>query len=75
MSHSATLSHAIAGINAAVVGLLGAALYQPVLVSGIKGPGERAIALIAFGLLAIWRVSPLLVVVWCLLARALPLGI
>ena len=75
VSHSATLAHAIAGINAAVVGLLGAALYQPVLVSGIKGPGDVAIALIAFGLLAIWRVSPLLVVVWCLLARALPLGI
>lgn len=75
VSHSATLADAIAGINAAVVGLLGAALYQPVLVSGIKGPGDVAIALIAFGLLGIWRVSPLLVVAWCLLARALPLWI
>lgn len=75
VSHSAVVAKAIAGVNAAVVGLLGAALYNPVLISGIQGAGDLAIALVAFGLLAVWRVSPLIVVAWCLFARALPLWI
>ncbi|QNI69415.1 chromate transporter [Cyanobium sp. NS01] len=73
VSHSASVARAIAGVNAAVVGLLGAALYNPVLISGIQGAGDLAIALVAFGLLAVWRVSPLILVLWCLLARAVPL--
>lgn len=75
VSHSVGVAKAIAGVNAAVVGLLGAALYNPVLISGIQGVGDVAIVLVAFGLLAVWRVSPLIVVAWCLIARALPLCI
>src|SRR5712691_9762226 len=45
---------ALAGINAAVVGLLLAALYRPVWTSAIAGPADVALALAAFGLLAFW---------------------
>ncbi|MCP3866501.1 MAG: chromate efflux transporter [Gammaproteobacteria bacterium] len=61
-------ARAIAGINAAVVGILGAALYDPVWTSAVLGPVDVAIALVGFGLLASWRVSALLVVVWCIAA-------
>ncbi|MFZ5738696.1 MAG: chromate efflux transporter [Pseudomonadota bacterium] len=50
------------GVNAAVVGLLGAALYDPVWTSTIHGTADVAIALTGFALLTIWRVPPLLVV-------------
>jgi len=46
---------ALRGINAAVVGLLLAALYHPVWTSAIAGPLDFAIALAAFGLLVLWR--------------------
>jgi chromate transporter len=46
---------ALRGINAAVVGLLLAALYQPVWTSAIHAPADIALALAAFGLLAFWK--------------------
>ena len=49
-------------MNAAVVGLLLAALYQPVWTSAVRGPADFALALVALGLLAFWRVPPWLVV-------------
>ena len=59
----------VAGINAAVVGLLAAALYDPVWTQGVRGPVDFAIAVIGFALLAGARVSALWVVLWCVLAR------
>ena len=53
---------ALRGINAAVVGLLLAALYQPVWTSAIHGPADIGLALVAFGLLAFWKWPPWLVV-------------
>ncbi len=50
------------GINAAVVGLLGAALYNPVWTSAVKTPGDFALALVGFVLLTVWQVPPLVVV-------------
>jgi chromate transporter len=50
------------GVNAAVVGLLGAALYSPVWTSSVKAPGDFAIALLGFVLLTVWRTPPLAVV-------------
>jgi chromate transporter len=50
------------GVNAAVVGLLGAALYNPVWTSSVKTPGDFGIALAGFVLLTAWRAPPLLVV-------------
>jgi chromate transporter len=61
-------ARAIAGVNAAVVGLLAAALYDPVWTGAVRGPVDVAIALIGFTLLVAWRVSPLLVVLWCVVA-------
>ena len=51
------------GVNAVVVGLLGAALYNPVWTSSVKSPGDFGIALLGFVLLTVWRAPPLLVVV------------
>jgi chromate transporter len=53
----------LAGVNAAVVGLLLAALYHPVWTSAIRGPADFGLALAAFALLAFWRAPPWLVVV------------
>jgi chromate transporter len=50
------------GVNAAVVGLLGAALYNPVWTSSVKGPGDFGIALVGFALLTVWQTPPLVVV-------------
>jgi len=50
------------GVNAAVVGLLGAALYNPVWTSSVKTPGDFGIALVGFVLLTVWR-APLVVVI------------
>lgn len=54
---------ALRGINAAVVGLLLAALYDPVWTGAIHAPADFALALVAFGLLALWSAPPWLVVV------------
>jgi chromate transporter len=51
------------GVNAAVVGLLGAALYNPVWTSSVNAPGDFGIALVGFVLLTVWRTPPLLVVI------------
>lgn len=51
------------GIDAAVVGLLLAALYRPVWQSAIFGPADFALAVAAFLLLAMWKAPPWLVVI------------
>jgi chromate transporter len=54
---------ALKGVNAAVVGLLLAALYTPVWTSGIHSSTDFAIGLAAFLALMFWRAPPWLVVV------------
>jgi chromate transporter len=54
---------AMRGVNAAVVGLLGAALYNSVWTTSVKTPGDFAVALLGFVLLTVWRAPPLVVVV------------
>jgi len=51
------------GVNAAVVGLLGAALYSPVWTSSVTTRGDFGIVLVGFVLLTVWRAPPLLVVI------------
>ncbi|HVA13927.1 MAG TPA: chromate efflux transporter [Stellaceae bacterium] len=51
------------GVNAAVVGLLAAALYNPVWTTSVIAPGDFAVALIGFVLLTAWKTPPLAVVV------------
>ncbi|MBT3071565.1 chromate efflux transporter [Rhodomicrobium sp. Az07] len=50
------------GANAAVVGILGAALYDPVFTGGITGPYAFALALTCFVLLMAWKAPPWIVV-------------
>ena len=59
------------GVNAAVVGLLGAALYNPVWTSAVHGPRDFGIALVGFVLLAVWRAPPLVVVAFSAAAGVL----
>jgi len=63
-----TVRRALAGINAAVVGVLAAALYDPVWTSAIHSRADFGLALGAFGLLVYGRQSPLRVVVLVTLA-------
>jgi chromate transporter len=51
------------GVNAAVVGLLGAALCNPVWTSSVKTLGDFGIALVGFALLTLWGAPPLIVVI------------
>lgn len=53
---------ALRGVSAAVVGLLLAALYDPVWISSIKSTSDMALALMSFGLLMFWKWSPVYVV-------------
>ena len=53
---------AMLGVNAAVVGLLLAALYDPVWTGGVRSAGDFVLALAAFALLVSWRLPPWLVV-------------
>nr|WP_286009712.1 chromate efflux transporter [Salinicola sp. S1-1-2] len=55
LRRSVTAQTLMLGANAAVVGVLGAALYDPVWVGAISGPWEMAIALGGFLLLSVWR--------------------
>ena len=54
---------AMAGVNAAVVGLLASALYSPVWTSAVRGPTDFAVAAVGFVALTVWSAPPLLVVV------------
>ena len=53
---------AMRGVNAAVVGLLGAALYDPVWTGAVHRPQDVALALVGVVLLVAWRAPPILVV-------------
>jgi len=59
------MSAALAGVNAAVVGLLAAALYSPVWTSAVRSQADFTIAGVGFLLLTRWKVSPIWVVMAC----------
>lgn len=56
------IQSALRGVNAAVVGLLLAALYQPVWTSAVHSARDLALVLVAGGLLMVWRLPPWIVV-------------
>ncbi len=66
----ARVRQALMGVNAAVVGLLLAALYDPLWTSAIETPADFAVAAAAFALLAFWKAPPWLVVVVTAIAGA-----
>lgn len=63
LAHNPTISGAVNGVNASVVGLLVAALYQPVFISAVLSPLDISLVLVGFYLLKqqklaiIWLVS------------------
>lgn len=59
---SPRVRRALAGVNAGVVGLLAAALYDPVFTTGITGPLPLGMALLAFTALHWWRAPAWIVV-------------
>jgi chromate transporter len=71
VSRNPAAGRAIVGVNAAVVGILAAALYDPIFTSGITHWVDLVVVGVGFGLLVVWRVSPLVVVLWCVLANVL----
>jgi chromate transporter len=66
---------ALQGANAAVVGILGAALYAPVFTSAIGGLPDFALALAAFVALVAWRAPPWAVVALAALGGAVLGGV
>ena len=58
----AVFRRALNGVNAAVVGLLLAALYNPVWTSAVEAPEDFALAISALGLLMFWKTPPWMVV-------------
>jgi chromate transporter len=65
LRHGRRMQAALMGINAAVVGLLLAAFYQPVWVSAIHEPQDLALGLAALTALMIWRLPAWRVVLGC----------
>ena len=59
---------AMAGVNAAVVGLLASALYNPVWTSAVRSQADFAVAAAGFAALVVWRAPPLVVVALTALA-------
>ena len=62
---------ALQGVNAAVVGILLAALFDPIWASAVHARGDFAIALAAFALLVFWRLPPVAIVALCAISGQL----
>ena len=75
LRHNARMQAALAGVNAAVVGLLLAALYRPVWTSAIHGPGDVLLAAAALASLVVLKLPPWLVVAACGVAGWLTAGL
>lgn len=71
LSRSIRFKATLTGVNAAVVGLLAAALYSPIWTSTIHLPVDFAIALGAFTLLTVWKLAPWQVVIFSIVAAVL----
>lgn len=63
------IRRALMGVNAGVVGLLAAALYDPVFTAGITGAASLAVAAVAFVALSAWRAPA-----WAVVIGAAALG-
>lgn len=61
----------VAGVNAAVVGLLIATFFDPIAISALSGPIDWLVAIIAFALLQWAKLNPLWIVCFCVLATSI----
>jgi chromate transporter len=59
------------GINAGVVGILLAALYQPIWISAVESAIDFGMVLVAGALLMLWKLPPWSVVIFCAVAGEL----
>jgi chromate transporter len=75
LRHRAGVRAALRGVNAAVVGVLLAALFTPIWTGSVHTPADFGFGLMAFLLLALWAVPPWLVVVLGALAGAAVAGL
>ncbi|MFT6529431.1 MAG: chromate transporter [Psychrosphaera sp.] len=73
ISNNKTTLNVIAGVNAAVVGLLITVLYDPILITGLTSLFDVLAMVVGILMLNRWQLSPLLVIVWCLLTSAMHL--
>lgn len=71
LRRNAIAQRALSGVNAAVVGILLAALYDPVWTTSVRTKADLGVALAAFCLLVFWKVPPLPVVLLAALGGAL----
>jgi chromate transporter len=71
LRHVPAAQSALRGVNAAVVGILLAALYNPVWTSAIVTARDFAIGIVAFLLLALWKLPPWLIVIFGAVATQL----
>ncbi len=63
LGRSIRVRGAISGVNAVVVGLLLSALYNPIWTGSVRHPEDFGLAIVLFGLLAIWKLPPWSVVI------------
>ena len=70
----ATVRRAVGGVNAGVVGLLAAVLWDPVLVEGVRDPASAGIAAVSLALLLQGRTPAWAVVLLAALAGSLLFG-
>jgi len=68
VTHLNAVPAILAGINASVVGILGAALYSPVWINAVHTGVDAVVAVSAFTLLERWRAAPVVIVVLSVLA-------
>jgi chromate transporter len=62
LRHRAGVRAALRGVNAAVVGVLLAALFNPIWVGAVHSSADFSLGLLAFLLLTLWAAPPWLVV-------------
>ncbi|PLR95263.1 chromate efflux transporter [Bacillus sp. T33-2] len=56
-----SVQRALAGVNASVVGILLAALYDPIFTSTVRSPADFAFGAVLFGLIHFWKLPPWLI--------------
>ncbi|PAE44019.1 chromate transporter [Bacillus sp. 7884-1] len=63
LSHNPKIKGALMGVNAAVVGILISAFYDPIWTSSIIAPIDFAFAALLFSMLSYWKLPPWVIVV------------
>lgn len=68
VANNSTAKAALSGVNAAVVGVLAASFYDPIVTSSLLSLIDVAITLIGFAIIRVWQKPPIWVVTWVLFA-------